>query len=180
MENWIYLQLLLGYGCINARKVIENIKGITKLPEMSDNELLGLGVTKSQLKARNPKLREQALTVYKQCRENYITVIPYSDARFPKKLKQIHNPPIVIYTAGGIPDFDNRLSVAVIGTRKISELGGSAAFSLSLLVAILMLTAAQFPLQRLPLTLRVEVCSAVTLKRINGFAEILSGAVACF
>ncbi len=136
MEYWIYLQLLLGYGCINARKVIENIRDITKLPQMADNQLLGIGVTQAQLEGRSPELMEQAKAVYNQCLQNHIIVIPYNDERFPNKLRQISNPPIVIYIAGAIPDFDNRLSVAVIGTRKISELGCSAAFSLSARLAL--------------------------------------------
>ena len=52
MEHWIYLQLLLDYGCINTREVIENIKDISVISKMSDGELRALGVPESRIKRR--------------------------------------------------------------------------------------------------------------------------------
>ena len=131
MESWIYLQLLLGYGSINTRQVIENIKDVAKIPYMSHKELKDLGVTEHQLQRHSAKLLKEAGRIKKQCAENCIFIIPYSDNRFPQKLREIEAPPVVIYLAGSIPDFDNRLSVAVVGCREISENGRKAAFSLS-------------------------------------------------
>ncbi len=136
MEYWIYLQLLLGYGCINTRQVIENIKDINSLPTLTNEELYKLGVTEAQLKKRGSHSLEEATKILKQCRENYITVIPYCDRRYPERLKTIENPPVVLYTVGDLPDFDNRLTVAVVGPRDITEYGKQAAFSLSARLAL--------------------------------------------
>lgn len=136
MEHWIYLQLLLDYGCINTTKVIENIRDITAVSKMSDAELYSLGVPESRIKKRGAVSLQKALAVLKQCEENQIIVIPYCDRRYPQKLKAMDNPPVVLYSVGNIADFDNRLSVAVVGPRGISDYGSRAAFSLSARLAL--------------------------------------------
>ena len=136
MEHWIYLQLLLDYGCIKTRKVIENIKDISAVPRMSDQELLKLGVPKSRVEKRSAVTLDKAREIYNQCVDNKILVIPYSHKNYPQKLKLMDNPPVVLYGVGNIPDFDQRLCVAVVGPREISEYGSRAAFSLSARLAL--------------------------------------------
>ena len=136
MQHWIYLQLLLDYGCINTRQIIENIKDISAVPQMTDGELLKLGVPKSRIKKRESVTLKKAYEIYNQCLDNQILIIPYSHKNYPQKLKLMDNPPVVLYGIGDIPDFDGRLSVAVVGPREISEYGGRAAFSLSARLAL--------------------------------------------
>lgn len=136
MEHWIYLQLLLDYGCIKTRQVIENIKDISAVPRMSDQELLKLGVPKSRVEKRSAVTLDKAREIYKQCVDNKILVIPYNHKNYPQKLKAMDNPPVVLYGVGNIPDFDNRLCIAVVGPREISEYGSRAAFSLSARLAL--------------------------------------------
>jgi len=136
MEHWIYLQLLLDYGCIKTRKVIENIKDISRVPQMTDGELLRLGVPKTRIEKRGSVTLEKAQEIYKQCIDNKILVIPYNHKNYPQKLKRMDNPPVVLYGVGNVPDFDRRLSIAVVGPRTISEYGGRAAFSLSARLAL--------------------------------------------
>ena len=136
MEHWIYLQLLLDYGCIKTRQVIENIKDISRISLMSDEELFKFGVPKSRIEKRGRVTLEKAREVYKQCVDNKIMVIPYNHKNYPQKLKNMDNPPVVLYGVGNIPDFDHRLSIAVVGPREISEYGSRAAFSLSARLAL--------------------------------------------
>ncbi len=136
MEHWIYLQLLLDYGCINTRKVIENIKDISVISKMSDGELRALGVPESRIKRRRGINLGRALELLRLCQENHILVIPYNDRKYPQKLKNMENPPVVLYAMGDIPDFDHRLSVAVVGQREITDRGSRAAFSLSARLAL--------------------------------------------
>ena len=136
MEHWIYLQLLLDYGCIKTRQVIENIKDISSVSMMSDRELLKLGVPKSRVEKRSAVTLDKACEIYKQCVDNKILVIPYNHKNYPQKLKAMDNPPLVLYGVGNIPDFDNRLCIAVVGPREISEYGSRAAFSLSARLAL--------------------------------------------
>lgn len=57
------------------------------------------------------------------CAEQNIRIITYSDAAYPKRLRNIFAPPPVIYVKGLMPDIDSNAVVAVIGTRKASPYG---------------------------------------------------------
>ncbi len=48
------------------------------------------------------------------------SVIHYNDEKYPKKLKQLSNPPAILYVKGTLPDFDKYLSVGIVGTRHSS------------------------------------------------------------
>lgn len=50
---------------------------------------------------------------------------------YPEALKNIYDPPAVIYLKGSLPDVDRNPAIAVVGTRKASELSVTAATSIS-------------------------------------------------
>lgn len=60
---------------------------------------------------------------------NKIKFILYNDLDYPEPLKNIFNPPVGIFVKGNIPDFHN--SIAVIGARKASDYGKTAAYKLA-------------------------------------------------
>jgi DNA processing protein len=48
---------------------------------------------------------------------------------YPEPLKNIYNPPVGIFVKGNLPDFNN--SIAIIGARKATDYGKTAAYKLS-------------------------------------------------
>ncbi|MHB1457461.1 MAG: DNA-processing protein DprA [Armatimonadota bacterium] len=58
------------------------------------------------------------------------SVVTYRDAEYPYNLKQISDPPVVLFVRGSLHEQD-RFSIAVIGTRKPSEYGKSMAYKIS-------------------------------------------------
>ena len=65
-----------------------------------------------------PKARE----VLDVCRKNAIKVLNLADSSYPERLRQIPNPPMVLYSMGQILPRDS-LAVSVIGTRSPSPAG---------------------------------------------------------
>ncbi|MHB1000287.1 MAG: DNA-processing protein DprA [Armatimonadota bacterium] len=57
-------------------------------------------------------------------------VVTYKDPEYPANLRQIPDPPVVLFVRGDLLEND-RFSVAIIGTRKPSEYGKSMAFKIS-------------------------------------------------
>ncbi len=47
--------------------------------------------------------------------------ISYENEYYPKKLKQISNPPPIIYCKGRVSDFDKYYCIGIVGTRKASK-----------------------------------------------------------
>ncbi len=64
---------------------------------------------------------ENAMAQIEYCESCGQEVITYGDYLYPEKLMTIPNPPAVLYVKGEIPDFDTRLTISVVGTRKASD-----------------------------------------------------------
>ena len=63
----------------------------------------------------------QAEAVMEYCYKTDKMIICPEDSLYPRSLFEIKDPPSVIYYKGKFPDFENRLSIAVVGSRKTSE-----------------------------------------------------------
>ena len=57
------------------------------------------------------------------CRRENITILTIADTAYPQRLKNIYDPPVVLYIKGRLPDVDAIPSVAVIGTRSATPYG---------------------------------------------------------
>ncbi|RLI86766.1 MAG: DNA processing protein DprA [Archaeoglobales archaeon] len=60
--------------------------------------------------------------IQKTINDYMILEIPYNSKEYPQKLKQIKNPPKVLYALGNITLLSKPI-VAIVGTRKVSDLG---------------------------------------------------------
>lgn len=61
------------------------------------------------------------------CRRENLHILTYQDAAYPRRLKNIPDPPVVLYYKGKLPDFDGNAVIGVVGTRKASSYGLTAA-----------------------------------------------------
>lgn len=59
------------------------------------------------------------------CKQNNVKLVSYADADYPNCLKQIANPPLVLYVKGKLPAAD--YSIAIVGSRSCTEYGRRAA-----------------------------------------------------
>lgn len=55
------------------------------------------------------------------CSKNNWQIIDYDDISYPQRLKEIPDPPAVLFVDGVLPDIDNLVTIAMVGTRKASE-----------------------------------------------------------
>ena len=55
------------------------------------------------------------------CSKNGYKIIDYDDKAYPKRLKEIINPPAVLYVDGELPDIDNLVCIGMVGTRKCAN-----------------------------------------------------------
>ena len=72
-------------------------------------------------------LEERDLTVAKAipdlCEKAEVRILTLEDSGYPQRLKEIYAPPCVLYVRGFLPELDDELPVAVIGTRHASDYG---------------------------------------------------------
>lgn len=65
------------------------------------------------------------------CEENGFSVLTMQDSQYPSRLKNIYDPPFVLYVKGKLPDLNNEAAVAVVGTRSCTPYGVVTAEKLS-------------------------------------------------
>ena len=61
--------------------------------------------------------------ISRACLVQNISIVTLQDAAYPKRLKSIYDPPVVLYVKGKLPVVDDNALVAVVGTRKASSYG---------------------------------------------------------
>ena len=94
---------------------------IRTIPELSERNIRGL----------MRKDLTEATKIFDACERAKISVLPYSAEQFPQILREIPDPPILLYYLGQFPDFAHLFCVGMVGTRKMSESGMQIGYRLS-------------------------------------------------
>ena len=66
---------------------------------------------------------KKARKILEDCTRLNIHVLTYRDAAYPGRLRNIPDPPMVLYYKGNLPDFDGSPLIGIVGTRKASAYG---------------------------------------------------------
>lgn len=85
------------------------------------------GLTEENVTALSDKNLKPARRILAQCTDKDIHILTFQDAAYPRRLKNISDPPLVLYYKGRLPDFDDNPLIGVVGTRKASGYGLTAA-----------------------------------------------------
>ena len=64
-----------------------------------------------------------AKAILQDCEDLEIRILCYGDAAYPARLKNITDPPLVLYYKGRLPDMDSVPVIAAVGTRKCTPYG---------------------------------------------------------
>ncbi len=73
----------------------------------------------------------EANRILDACEAQNIRVICLQDTVYPRRLRQIYAPPLVLYAKGRLRDLDEEAAIAVVGTRKASAYGLNVARDIS-------------------------------------------------
>lgn len=130
VEIWLWLlmvmaphnpktTLILSQFDYNAKAAAQAVRD-GEIPFLSEEE-----------QRRAAEIRSGAVqSVLAVCEENNVDIITLDDERYPKLLRNIENPPIVLFCAGDIGGLDDAFTLSVVGTRFASDYGFSVTKSL--------------------------------------------------
>ena len=93
----------------------------------ADELLLTDDVERSQLKLLENHDLAPADRILADCQRLDIRLLTLSDAAYPGRLKNIYDPPALLYCKGRLPLLDDLLCVAVVGTRDCTPYGVACA-----------------------------------------------------
>lgn len=81
------------------------------------------GLSANDLSALENRDLSRVDEVIRECIRQDITIITLQDAAYPDRLRNIYDPPLVLYVKGKLPPIDELAPIAVIGTRRASAYG---------------------------------------------------------
>ena len=129
---WIWLSEALGAANPEFRPLIDLYETAYEIFEADAEELeLRVGLKEKTVHALSNKSLERAAEILDACERLGIGILPYHSELYPATLREIKNPPILLYYAGTIPKFEERLCVGLVGTRRMSAYGMEMAYKIS-------------------------------------------------
>ncbi len=117
---WLWLLLVMQPYNENTMKLVEHYGGpLAAAQAIRDGKCVQLT---AEERARAISVRNKAVDdVIKTCEENNIRIVTIEDEEYPELLKQIYNPPIVLFVQGSLKGLNELPTLAVVGTRGASR-----------------------------------------------------------
>lgn len=85
--------------------------------------LLTEGITRAQAEALDRKSLDAAERILEDCRRLGLRILTFQDAEYPNRLRNIYDPPFLLYVRGSLPPVDEEAVIAVVGTRSCTPYG---------------------------------------------------------
>lgn len=81
------------------------------------------GVTAADVNHMGRRELSSAMEILARCEEQNISILTFQDAAYPQRLRNIYDPPVVLYVKGHLPIIDEEPAVAIVGTRDATPYG---------------------------------------------------------
>jgi DNA processing protein len=121
--QWLALSLTPGVGAGRGRRLVESFGGIDRMfaASLTALEAAGLPAAAAQSITLGKSL-ELAAAELDHARELGASVIVPGDARYPRRLLEIYDPPLVLYLKGNA-EVTDKPGIAIVGTRHPTPYG---------------------------------------------------------
>lgn len=127
---WLWLAQKTEVNNAVKKALIEHFGGPEDLFFARKEDYLELhiqGLKENGLEALCDKDLSPAEQLLTQCAKLGLGILPFGDPGYPDRLRQIFDPPTVLYYKGTLPQWDKLPVVALVGTRKSSIYGNQTA-----------------------------------------------------
>ena len=128
LKYWVWLSELKGLRNQTKLALLRRFGDPESIFYADPDELmLTEGADPGQLKLLENHDLAPADKILADCQRLDIQLLTFSDAAYPGRLKNIYDPPALLYYKGKLPLLDDLLSVAVVGTRDCTPYGVACA-----------------------------------------------------
>ncbi len=129
---WIWLAMTLDYAPRSLKTLLEKFKCARAVYE-ADADLYegitGLSAREKEHLAIKDLSAAEEIATY--CLQSGIHVIPYTSEEYPNMLRDIADPPAVLYLRGTMPMWNTKLCIGVIGTRAMTYYGAECTLDIA-------------------------------------------------
>ena len=124
LESWIWFAGLHSLR-FRTRQALLNRFGSAKDIWFADRRELETlpGLLPEERRALERRDSAEIERIVRRCAEEGVRILTYQDAAFPERLRNIPDPPYVLYVLGTLPAVDTEPLIAVVGTRRSSPYG---------------------------------------------------------
>lgn len=124
LKFWVWLTEQNRLGGPARQALLEHFGSPEEVYYAEPGDLLQVeGITADQVQALGNKSLDRAQSILEECARKDIFLLTAQDALYPQRLKNIYDPPLLLYGRGSMPLFDEEAAVAVVGTRSCSPYG---------------------------------------------------------
>lgn len=129
---WIWLSQQLGPVNKDFPKLIHLYETPYEIFSLEYEELeLIPDITPRTRQVLSDKNLQNASRILDDCEQLGIGILTFGSDRYPKLLREIPTPPVVLYYYGDLPDFNRDLFIGMVGTRSMSAYGLYSAYKIS-------------------------------------------------
>ena len=142
LKYWLWLTSLEGLTIRQRLALLEHFGQPEKIYFGESGEYaLVEGMTRQGLTALEDKSLDRADKILGDCERLGLRILTIRDAEYPDRLRNISDPPLVLYVQGRMPLFDDEVAIAMVGSRKASPyaqmMGEKLAFQMAGLGALI-------------------------------------------
>jgi DNA processing protein len=130
--HWLALRLIPGLGTRKANQLLERLRTPQAIFRASRSELEAAGLSGSVAQTiASGCTFDDAVDQQQKMLEWGARLVPLSDPGYPQRLKEIFDPPIVLFTRGSRVELLQSIPLGVVGTRRPTAYGTAATERLS-------------------------------------------------
>ena len=132
LECWIWFSGLRRLRFRTRRALLSRYGGAKELWFADRREIESLpGLLPEERKELLQRDSTEPERIVKRCTEEHVRILTFQDAAYPERLRNIPDPPYVLYISGELPAIDANPVIAIVGTRRSTSYGDKMARSIA-------------------------------------------------
>ena len=123
LQYWLWLTTRRNVGRKRIRNLLERYETPEAIYRASAQDYENAELDASETESLLQKDLAEARKILLRCEEKQIEILTIQDSRYPERLRQIDDPPVLLYYRGTLPDFDKEPAITVVGARNATAYG---------------------------------------------------------
>lgn len=138
VRYWLWLSLRISPGSSAGDLVLAHFSYDAKeIYKASPEALSAIADLKPEIaEALADKDLDETRDIYQWCNANNVGLLAYDSPLYPERLRRIAHAPLLLYYKGKLPDFNQNVCIACVGTRRMTEYGRREGYVISRDLAI--------------------------------------------
>jgi len=124
VKYWLWLSMRPGIGFAKVKKLLNIFGSADEVYKASERDYFDIEtINRENIKSLSDKDLKNVNKILTDCDEAGCRIISFQDCEYPERLKNIYDPPLILYIKGKMPDVDHEPVVGAVGTRKCTPYG---------------------------------------------------------